>query len=195
MMEEKRLVEKFNDEFVKVIPILDSIKKGFLTQNLAIVKENKEQFRAMLKSRAASILKIIEEKDKTEVQKQYLNLIPAFQTIGLALENLFSKMETKVELKVLFSEKALSEIKELYTILEKQFRDAKDYIATKNPVLKAEIKAGWEQVFKTIDEYAVIHQGRLIQGVCMPQASYLYLDIVDSIKRISRGLIDFVEKV
>jgi Na+/phosphate symporter len=195
MMEEKRLVEKFNDEFVKVIPILDSIKKGFLTQNLAIVKENKEQFRTMLKSRAAAILKIIEEKDKTEVQKQYLNLIPAFQTIGLALENLFSKMETKVELKVLFSEKALSEIKELYTILEKQFRDAKDYIATKNPVLKAEIKAGWEQVFKTIDEYAVIHQGRLIQGVCMPQASYLYLDIVDSIKRISRGLIDFVEKV
>jgi Na+/phosphate symporter len=195
MMEEKRLVEKFNDEFVKVIPILDSIKKGFLTQNLAIVKENKEQFRAMLKSRAAAILRIIEEKDKTELQKQYLNLIPAFQTIGLALENLFSKMETKVELKVLFSEKALSEIKELYAILEKQFRDAKDYIATKNPVLKAEINAGWEQVFKTIDEYAVIHQGRLITGVCMPQASYLYLDIVDSIKRISRGLIDFVEKV
>ncbi len=194
-MEEKRLVEKFNDEFVKVIPILDSIKKGFLTQNLAIVKGNKEQFRAMLKSRAAAILGIIEEKDKTELQKQYLNLIPAFQTIGLALENLFSKMETKVELKVLFSEKALSEIKELYAILEEQFRDAKDYIATKNPVLKTEIKAGWEKIFKTIDEYAVIHQGRLITGVCMPQASYLYLDIVDSIKRISRGLIDFVEKV
>jgi Na+/phosphate symporter len=194
-MEEKRLVEKFNDEFVKVIPILDSIKKGFLTQNLATVKKDKEQFRAMLKSRAASIMKIIEEKDKTELQKQYLNLIPAFQTIGLALENLFSKMETKVELKILFSEKALAEIKELYTILEKQFRDARDYIATKNPVLKAEIKAGWEQIFKTIDEYAVIHQGRLITGVCMPQASYLYLDIVDSIKRISRGLIDFVEKV
>jgi Na+/phosphate symporter len=195
MMEEKRLVEKFNDEFVKVIPILDSIKKGFLMQNLAIVKKDKEQFRTMLKSRAASILKIIEEKDKTELQKQYLNLIPAFQTIGLALENLFSKMETKVELKILFSEKALAEIKELYTILEKQFRDARDYIATKNPVLKAEIKSGWEQIFKTIDEYAVIHQGRLITGVCMPQASYLYLDIVDSIKRISRGLIDFVEKV
>jgi Na+/phosphate symporter len=194
-MEEKRFVERLNDEFVKTIPILDNIKKGFFTQNLGIVKENKAQFREMLKSRVASVQKIIEETNKTELQKQYLILIPSFQTIGLALENLMSKMETKVESKILFSEKALAEIKELYAILEEQFRDTRDYIATKNPVLKAEIKAGWEKIFKTIDEYAVIHQGRLITGVCMPQASYLYLDMVDSIKRISRGLIDFVEKV
>ena len=46
-MEEKRLVEKFNDVFVKTIPILDNVKKGFLTQNLDIVKENKAQFRAI----------------------------------------------------------------------------------------------------------------------------------------------------
>jgi Na+/phosphate symporter len=194
-MEEKRLVERFNDEFVKTIPILNNIKKGFLTQNLGIMKENKAQFREMLKSRVASVQKIIEETNKTELQKQYLILIPSFQTIGLALENLISKMETKVELKILFSEKALAEIKELYTILEEQFRNTRDYIATKNPVLKTEIKTGWEKIFKTIDEYAVIHQGRLIAGICVPQASYLYLDIVDSIKRISRGLIDFVEKV
>jgi Na+/phosphate symporter len=83
----------------------------------------------------------------------------------------------------------------LYTILEKQFRNTKDYIVTKNPVLKSEIEAGWEKIYKTIDEYAVIHQNRLIAGVCVPQASYLYLDIVDSIKRMSRGLIDFTEKV
>ena len=194
-MEEKRNMEKFNDVFVKTMPILDSVKKGFLTQNLDIIRENKAQFRSILKSRAISVQDIIEEKDKTDTQKQFLALIPSFQTIGLALENLISKMETKVELKLLFSEKALAEINELYTILEEQFRNTKDYIATKNPVLRAEIKTGWEKIFKLIDEYAIIHQNRLITGVCVPQASYLYLDIVDSIKRISRGLIDFVEKV
>jgi Na+/phosphate symporter len=194
-MEERRHMEKFNDVFVKTVPILDNVKKGFLAQNLDIVKENKAQFREILKSRAVSIQKIIDEKDKTEMQKQFLALIPAFQTIGLALENLISKMETKVELKILFSEKAIAEIKELFAILEEQFRNTKDYIATKNPVLHTEIKIGWEKIFKSIDEYAIIHQNRLITGVCVPQASYLYLDIVDSIKRISRGLIDFAEKV
>ena len=194
-MEEKRLVERFSDVFVKTISILDNIKKGFFTQKLDVVRENKAQFREILKSRVPGVQKIIEEKDKTEAQKQYLALIPLFQTIGLALENLISKMETKVELKILFSEKALSEIKGLYAILEEQFQDTKDYITTKNLVLKAEIKAGWGKIFKAADEYAIIHQGRLIAGFCMPQASYLYLDIVDSIKRISRGLIDFSEKV
>lgn len=194
-MEEKRFFERFNDVFVKTAPILDNIKKGFFTQKLDEIRENKAQFREILKSRAISIQKIMEEKEKTEAQKQYLALIPSFQTIGLALENLFNKMETKVELKILFSEKALTEIKELFTTLEEQFRDTKDYIATNNPTLEAEIKAGWEKIFRLVDEYAIIHQNRLITGVCVPQASYLYLDIVDSIKRISRGLVDFVEKV
>ncbi|MBA4391181.1 MAG: hypothetical protein C0399_09605 [Syntrophus sp. (in: bacteria)] len=194
-MEEKRLVNRFNDMFVKTVPILDDVKKGFLTNKLDIIKENKAQFRDMIKSRAVSIQKIIEEPNKSETQKDFLFLIPSFQTIGLALENLINKMETKVELKILFSEKGLAEINELYTILEEQFRDTKDYIATKNPVLKTNVRVGWEKIFKIADEYALIHQDRLIKGICMPQASYLYLDIIDSIKRISRGLIDFAEKV
>lgn len=194
-MEEKRLVNRFNDAFAITVPILDNIKKGFLTQKLDIMRESKAKFREMVKAKAVSIMQIIEEPNKSEAQKEYLHLIPLFQTIGLALENLINKMETKVELKILFSEKALSEINELYAILEEQFRDSRDYIATKNPVLKANVKASYEKVFNTADGYALIHQGRLIQGICMPEASYLYLDIIDSIKRISRGLIDFTEKV
>ncbi len=195
VMEEKRRVEWFNDVFSKAMPILDNVKKGFFSQNLEMVRENKALFREMLKSLVAFVQKIIEEKDKTDVQKQYLTLIPAFQTIGLAIENLISKMETRVEIKILFSEKALEEIEELYTILEGQFRDTRDYMATKNLLLKAGIKAGWEKIFMLVDEYAIIHQNRLIAGICLPQASYIYLDLVDSIKRISRGILDFAEKV
>ena len=194
-MEEKRLVNRFNDAFAITVPILDNIKKGFLTHKLDVMRENKAKFREMVKTKAVSLLKIIEEPNKSEADKEYLLLIPAFQTIGLALENLMNKMETKVELKILFSEKALTEIKEIYSMLEEQFRDTRDYIATKNPVLKANIKASYEKVFNTADGYALIHQERLIKGICMPEASYLYLDIIDSIKRISRGLIDFADKV
>ena len=194
-MEEKRLVNRFNDAFAVTVPILDNIKKGFLTHKLDVVREGKTQFKNMVKSKAVSIQKIIEEPNKSEADKEYLLLIPLFQTIGLALENLMNKMETKVEHKILFSEKALTEIKEIYVMLEEQFRDTRDYIATKNPVLRANVKAGYEKVFSTADGYALIHQDRLIKGICMPQASYLYLDIIDSIKRISRGLLDFADKV
>jgi Na+/phosphate symporter len=52
-----------------------------------------------------------------------------------------------------------------------------------------------EKMFKMIEELALVHQNRLITGICMPQASYLYLDITDSLKRITRGLVDFADKV
>jgi hypothetical protein len=194
-MEEKRLVERFNDLFVQTTPLLDEIRKGFFAQKLDTLKQGKAKFRDLLKSRVSYFQNIIETKDKNEAQKQYLLLLPLFQTMALAIENLMNKMETKVELHILFSEKALSEIEKIYSIMEEQFRDTKDYVVTRNPGLKTSIKANWEKTFELTDEYALIHQTRLITGVCMPTASYLYLDIIDSIKRIVRGLSDFSEKV
>ncbi len=194
-MEEKRLTERFNDVFVSATPILENVRKGFVTQNLELIRENKAKFKELVKTRVAAVQKIIEEPNKTESQKQFLALIPSFQMIGLAFENLINKMETKIELKILFSEKALAEINEIYNILVEQFQHTKDYIITKNPTLKAETKKAWERIYTLIDEYAMVHQNRMITGVCVPKASYLYLDIVDSIKRFSRGLIDFAEKV
>ena len=60
-MEEKRLVNRFNDAFAITVPILDNIKKGFLTHKLDVIRENKAKFREMVKAKAVSILKIIEE--------------------------------------------------------------------------------------------------------------------------------------
>jgi len=194
-LEEKQLRERFVDLFAETIPIMQNVKKGFLSEKHEIVRENRIAFKEIVKKRVPAVQKIIDYPEKTEQQKQFLILLPSFQMIGVALENLIDKMETKLQLKILFSEKAIAEIKELYTILEKQFRDIKDYVSTGNPTLKAEVKADWEKIYKLIDEYAVFHQNRLITGVCVPQASYLYLDIVDSIKRTSRGLLDFIEKV
>jgi len=194
-MEERQLRERFVNLFTETMPIMQNIKKGFLAENLETVRENKISFKEIVKKRVPAVQKIIDSPEKTEQQKQFLILLPSFQMIGVALENLIDKMETKLQLKILFSEKAIAEIKELYTILEKQFRDIKDYVSTGNPTLKTEVKSDWEKIYKLIDEYAVFHQNRLITGVCVPQASYLYLDIVDSIKRTSRGLLDFIEKV
>ncbi len=194
LMEEKRLVERFNDVFVKTAPILENVKKGFFAQKIETIQENRVAFRELLLSRVAFVEQIVGAKEKTEVERYYITLLPIFQRIALAMENLISKMETKVEMKILFSEKALAEIRELYGIMEIQFRDTKDYITTKNPVLKANIQDAWEKVYRLIDEYAMIHQDRLIAGLCMPKASYLYLDMIDSIKRISRELFDFSEK-
>jgi Na+/phosphate symporter len=75
-----------------------------------------------------------------------------------------------------------------------EFTDVKDYCMTKNPILKEQIKVDMENIRKLIDDFEIIHQNRLITGVCMPQASYLYIDMTDSLKRIAKELAVFADK-
>jgi Na+/phosphate symporter len=194
-MEEKELNQRFHNMFEKMTPILEDMKKGFFTQNNTILKESEKRFREILKSALPFAEKLIEEKEKDEVEKRYVNLVLPVQMTALALENLIEKMHIKVESHILFSEKALNEIKELFAVMESQFIDTKDYILTKNPHLKNNIKSGKEKIIKMANEYALVHEQRLITGVCMPKASYLYIDITDSLKRITRRLADFAERV
>jgi Na+/phosphate symporter len=76
-----------------------------------------------------------------------------------------------------------------------EFTDVKDYCMTKNPLLKTQIQADMEKVRKMIDDFDTIHQNRLITGVCMPKASYLYIDMTDSLKRMATELAAFADKV
>lgn len=194
-MKENEILQRFQEILETAIPILEDLKKGFFTQKTSVIQDCERNFSDLLISRLPYAEKIVGEKEKDEAETKYVILLPTFQTIGLAIENLMYKMEAKVNSNILFSQKALSEIEELYGVMLEQLRDTKDYIVTKNPNLKGSVKSHMEKTFKLIEELAIVHQNRLITGICMPQASYLYLDITDSLKRISRGLMDFTEKV
>lgn len=194
-MDEKELMQRFRDVFEISEPMLEELEKGFFSQQASIIQDCEKRFGDLLISRVPYVERIIGETQKTESDITYVRLLPALQTIALAIENLMYKMESKIVSNVLFSEKALSEIRNLYHLMRAQFRDTKDYVITQNPELKEAVRTHMDSMFRMIEELAVVHQNRLITGICMPQASYLYLDITDSLKRISRGLVDFVNKV
>ncbi len=194
-MEEREMIQKFGDLFGETLSIMEKAKKGFFSLNSKLVKEEHERFRTLLKSRLVEAEKIIGYKDKGEVEKKFVNLVIAFQTVALSVDNLMDKMEIKLDSNVLFSEKALKEIEELYSLMEAQIRDARDYLLTRNPHLGEMIRRGMENMRKLSEKYAVVHQNRLVTGVCMPKASYLYIDITDSLKRTARGLVEFAERV
>ena len=126
--------------------------------------------------------------------KSFVIALPHLQRVALALDNLVDKMEIKVETSVLFSQKALDDIKRLMVAVGAAFTDVKDYCMTKNPILKEQIQADMENIRKMIDEFEIIHQNRLITGVCMPKASYLYIDMTDSLKRMAKELAAFAAK-
>jgi Na+/phosphate symporter len=193
-MEEREITDRVSKLFEETVPILHNIYKGFVSHKINLLKESRLTFRESLKKRLPVIEKLVENKDKSEAVKRFLVALPHLQRVALALDNLVDKMETKVESNVLFNEKALDEIKQVMVAVGTEFTDVKDYCMTKNPLLKAQIQADMKKVMKMIDDFDTIHQNRLITGVCMPKASYLYIDMTDSLKRMARELVAFAEK-
>jgi Na+/phosphate symporter len=193
-MEEREITDRVSKLFEETVPILHNIYRGFVGQKINLLKENKLIFRESLKKRLPGIEKLVEDKDKNEVVKRFLIALPHLQRVALALDNLVDKMEIKVETNVLFNQKALDEIKQLMVAVGAEFTDVKDYCITKNPLLKAQIQTDMEKVMRMIDDFETVHQNRLITGVCMPKASYLYIDMTDSLKRMARELAAFADK-
>ncbi len=89
---------------------------------------------------------IIEDKDKTSGGTAVPEALPHLQRIALALDNLLDKMEAKVESNILFTDKALDEIKQLMIAVAAEFVDVKDYCSTRNPVLRKQIQANLQRL-------------------------------------------------
>lgn len=194
-MEEQELTSRYCSLFEETLPILTTIYNGFAGQKLNLLKESRSKFRGVWKNRLPAVEKLVEDKDKNEVEKSFVGALPHLQRVALAIDNLIDKMEVKIETRTLFSQKALDEIKQFMVAVGAEFTDVKDYCMTKNPILKEQIRVDMEKIRKMIDEFEMIHQNRLITGVCMPQASYLYIDMTDSLKRMAKELAVFADKV
>ena len=193
-MEEQELTNRFCNLFDQTLPILTDIYKGFAGQKLNLLKESRSKFREIWKNRLPAVEKLIEDKDKNEVEKKFVSLLPHLQRVALAIDSLVDKMEAKVETQALFSQKALDEIKQLMVVVGMEFANVKDYLVTKSPVLKEQMRMDMEKMRKMIDDYEMVHQNRLITGVCVPKASFLYIDMTDSLKRMAKELCLFTDK-
>jgi Na+/phosphate symporter len=193
-MEQKEITERVHELFEEIAPILKTIYIGYVKEKTDLLKASRLQFRDALKRRLPGIEVLIQDKDKNEAVKRFVIALPHLQRVGLAINSLIDKMELKAETKTLFSRRAVEEMRQLMEAVGTEFNDVKDYYLTKNPILREKIGVDLEKVRQLADDFDIIHQDRLISGVCVPQASYLYVDMTDSLKRMAKELIAFADK-
>ena len=195
MEEEKQLTKMLSDVFHEAMPILQHARKGFIRDNGTELKEAVTRFRDLLKSRAAFAETLTKKEEKNAAELKYMSLLPPLQASALAIENVMQKMAVKAEAQIPFTEKGLKEIDSLLEVVYAQLTNARDYMITGNPHLKEGIRERMEELKNLADEYESIHQHRMIAGVCVTKASYLYIDITDSLKRAAKALVQFSEQV
>ncbi|MCX7856862.1 MAG: hypothetical protein N2513_02590 [Deltaproteobacteria bacterium] len=194
-MEEKEVLSVFHEMFDKALPILKNLKEGFNKENGTLLKEEAKKFGSIIKSYVPFFDGIAKKREKDNTEKKAIELLTIAQMIAAGIENLATKMILKVESSILFSEKAKKEISDLLDEVVTELRDLKDFVLTKNPELRKKIDERTQKIIKMAYDFDSTHQRRLITGICMPQASYIYLDMTDSIRKISREMRNLAEKV
>ncbi len=117
--------------------------------------------------------------------KPYISIPVHFLRIGENIENLSELIDKKIKDNILFSDKAVSEITFLLERLSDILRTSSDIILAKNIILKKYIEESESDIIKRAIEYATLHEDRLIEGLCLPVASSIYIHMLDAIKNIS----------
>ncbi len=116
---------------------------------------------------------------------QELFFIPMhFERIGDNIEFLCRAMQTQIGESVPFSDRAMREIKDLSDKAIELLDCVQDAIVTQNRILMKHILAEGRRFEEMAGDYALVHQQRLIEGVCMPKASSIYLAMLDYLKGI-----------
>lgn len=116
--------------------------------------------------------------------KAYISVPVRLVRIGESMEKLAGCIEKMVKEKILFSDRALEEITYLLQRLMDLLRPMSDIILARNAILAKYVSESEAGVVKGALEYATLHEERLIEGLCIPFASSLYINMLDEIKNI-----------
>lgn len=117
--------------------------------------------------------------------KPYVSVPVHLIGIGEGIEKLSELMDRKIRGGILFSDRAITEITFLLQRLVDILRPASDIILARNEILNRYIQESGANIEKRAIEYATLHEERLIEGLCLPAASPLYISMIDEIKNIA----------
>lgn len=119
-------------------------------------------------------------------RKAYADIPKHFLEIGGHLEVLAEMLQKKIDENILFSDRAVTELSFLSQSLIEILNAATDLVLVKNPILVRYVEESEAIVVKTTIQYATHHEERLIEGLCLPIASSVFLKILDTMKGIAR---------
>lgn len=104
------------------------------------------------------------------------------ERIGDFVESVANCAKIKARDGIPFSDKAMGELKQLFELLIKILGNFSEAILSPRKELLENIIGDEKALAQMTLDFALAHEERLIDGTCVPKASSLYLDILDSVK-------------
>ena len=181
------------------IKMLELIFECFRTLTEKSIKEadmEKEEVRRNSAELARFVIEKSSPREKgKEWAKPYLSMASSFDRMGYHMEGMVGRLKSMVKDRILFSDRAVKEVNDIFQAAMDLLESLPDLIQTKNKLLAQHIGEQVRSILKIGNGYSEEHEERLIQGVCMPKSSPIYLGLLESLKGIIAHTLEVSGKI
>ncbi len=174
---------------------LGLLHNAFIYNKESFIKDAEGYIEDIKKKEKDLTLQLITASATDETARLYSAIPVHLERMASNLEHIARSIETKIKENLLFSDKAMVEINYLFTRVKEIISNVSDLILARNIFLANYIKESEKDLERTASEYATLHEERLIEGLCLPKASGVYVVLLDSIKRIAWNAKEIAQKL
>ena len=184
----KGVLERIGGMCFKAESILNLCMDGFMKHKVNLIDEARKLSPA-LRDEGNELRELLSKKAtepdvNKELIKSLLSIVSSIEMAITGLDSTLQHVRAKISEGVLFSDKAVGEIRHLFRETLDIVKTAGDTLVTKNEVLMKYIVDKYKNLDEIVESYAEEHEERLIQGMCEAKHSPVYLNIMDSIMTV-----------
>jgi len=170
--------------------MLNDVMMSFIQNDLNILKSVylKEKVVNTLEKEITKYLVLISQRSLSPKQSKILtdlmNIVNDIERVGDHAENLAELTEEKINEKLPFSEKALSELKFMFSKVQFSFNKSISALKNRDIELAREVALKEDEIDKIEKELRANHINRLNQGICYPESGVIFLDLLSNLERV-----------
>jgi len=171
----------------KTVAMLRTVHEAFRTQDHATLAAAEQLGREIHRREKALMDTLVSEAEVSTrpPSKEDTVFVPMhLERAGDNIESLIGATRKMIVEGVLFTDRATREVNSLFEIALELLECVRDALRTGNRTLIRHILLAGQRCELMANEFALFHEQRLIEGVCLPRASSVYLAMLDYLKGI-----------
>ena len=181
----KELVSKLYDMNQSAGEGVYLLQNALIYNSLKSLEECEAKIRGISEDEKILTPAFVEKAKETPDLRVYVIVPGHIERMGHSIESIIRCARVKIREGIPFSDRGSSEITFLMERLQEVLKTVSDIILARNSILREYVKESVAEIGRSANAFETTHGERLIEGSCTPEASPLFLDILDAIKVIA----------
>ncbi len=196
---DKEVSEKMMEVCRSLTKMLELGHQGFrmaAEKPIQEAEEAKREVRRRCSDLATFLIsKSVSGPKEREWAKPLFSIASSFERMSYNLEGVIDRLRGMTRERVFFSDRGGKEINAIFQEAISLLGSLPDLILTRNKLLAEHIEEKAKAFFKKVAEFSEEHEKRLIEGVCIPKSSPIYLGILESLEAIVAHTLEVSKKI